>query len=335
MSDPAHPLHPHWQRITWLSVMLLPLAGLFAAVAAVRRLAYRQGWLAREISPVPVIVVGNIRVGGTGKTPLVLWLVEQLRRLGYRPGIISRGYRGLGQCRAVHPDSDPRVAGDEPVLLAARSRCPVWVGARRATAAAALITAHPECNVIVSDDGLQHYALVRDCEIAVVDALTGSGNGWPLPAGPLREPMSRLARCDAVVVNGASATGKPGWFVMTLEGTVLYNLRNPAIQLPAAQFKGRRLHAVAGIGHPARFFRSLESLGLSFTEHAFPDHHPFSASDFDFGDADAIVMTEKDAIKCRPFAQADWWVLPVDAQVDPALIDVVLEKISARGRQTA
>lgn len=335
MSNPVHPLHRHWQRVTWLSVLLLPLAAAFAVASSARRLAYRRGWLARTRPPVPVVVVGNIRVGGTGKTPLVLWLAHHLRARGYRPGIVSRGYGGLEQCQAVYPDSDPRLAGDEPVLLAARSGCPVWVGARRVAAVAGLIAAHPECDVIVSDDGLQHYALARDCEIAVLDADLGCGNGWLLPAGPLREPMSRLDQCDAVVVNGAAAASKPAWFALTLQGSVLYNLRNPGLQLPAEQLKGRRLHAVAGIGHPGRFFASLRSLGLSFTEHPFPDHHPFSARDFDFEKGEALVMTEKDAIKCRPFALADWWVLPVEAQVDSSLIDVVVGKISARGRQTA
>lgn len=328
-----HPLHTHWQRVTWLSVLLLPLAGLFAAASGLRRLAYRARLLRRERIGVPVIVVGNIRVGGTGKTPLVLWVAEQLRMRGFRPGIVSRGYGGTQQCREVHPDSDPGTAGDEPVLLAARSRCPVWVGARRAAAAQALLDAHPACDVIVSDDGLQHYALERDCEIAVLDAKTAFGNGWLLPSGPLREPVSRLKRCNAVVVHGTPAAANPAWFAMRLDGRVLYNLRNPAVQLPAVQLQGRKVHAVAGIGHPARFFEHLRSLGLPVVEHAFADHHPFRLEDLEFGEADAVVMTEKDAIKCRAFARSDWWVLPVDAQVDPALIEVVLKTIPSRGRQ--
>jgi tetraacyldisaccharide 4'-kinase len=331
----VHPFHSHWQRVTWLSILLLPVAGVFAVASWLRRLAYGKGWLASRRIPVPVVVVGNLRVGGTGKTPLVLWIAEQLRARGYRPGIVSRGYGGNQQCQEVHPDSNPALTGDEPVLLAARSRCPVWVGARRAEAATALLAAYPQCNVVVSDDGLQHYALERDCEIAVLDALTAFGNGWLLPAGPLREPVTRLESCDAVVMHGNAGAAKPGWFTMQLQGSVLYNLRNPALQVPAAQLQGRKLHAVAGIGNPARFFAHLRGLGLSITEHVFADHHRFRGEDLVFADGDALVMTEKDAIKCRAFARADWWVLPVDALVDPALIDVVLKTISSRGRQTA
>jgi tetraacyldisaccharide 4'-kinase len=331
----VHALHEHWRRRTWVSALLLPLAALFALVCGLRRLAYRRGWLASRRLAVPVIVVGNISAGGTGKTPLVLWLVQRLRERGFKPGIVSRGYGGTGECREVRPDADPSQAGDEPVLLAARSRCPVWIGTRRGVAAARLLAAHPECDVLVSDDGLQHYALARNVEIAVIDGQTGLGNGRLLPAGPLREPPSRLGRCDAVVVNGAEGQPPPGWFEMHLEGDTLYNLRDPALRRSASALRGRHVHAIAGIGNPERFFSHLRRLGLSITAHAFPDHHRFSPADLDLPDADAVVMTEKDAIKCRAFARDNWWALPVEARVDPLLLETVLEKVSRRGSQAA
>ena len=282
--------------------------------------------------PVPVIVVGNITAGGTGKTPLVLWVCDFLREQGYAPGIVSRGYGGRGETMAVRADSAPEIAGDEPVLLAQRSRCPVWIGRNRVAAARALIAANPECNVIVSDDGLQHYGLRRDVEIAVLDGSRGTGNGLPLPAGPLRESTARLAEVDAVVVTGD--TSLPGasatTFAMRLDGNLFCNLLNPAFHQEAGAFLDKRVHAVAGIGNPARFFDHLQRLGLSFAAHAFPDHHAYSQADLEFSDADAIIMTEKDAIKCTQFARENYWVLPVDARVDLALGRLILEKMKTR-----
>jgi tetraacyldisaccharide 4'-kinase len=282
--------------------------------------------------PVPVIVVGNITAGGTGKTPLVLWICDFLREHGYSPGIVSRGYGGSGHTTAVRENSATDVAGDEPVLLARRSRCPVWVGRDRVAAARALITVNPGCNVIVSDDGLQHYRLRRDFEIAVIDGSRATGNGLPLPAGPLRESTSRLGDVDAVVVTGSefSPAAGPASFVMALEGTQFRNLLNPDFHQEAGAFHGKRLLAVAGIGNPARFFDHLQSLGLSFAAHAFPDHHVYSQADLDFPDVDAIIMTEKDAIKCLRFARENHWVLPVDARVNAALGRLILEKMKTR-----
>ncbi len=314
---------------------LLPLAGLFAVLAAVRRLAYRRGWLAVTRLPVPVVVIGNVSVGGTGKTPLVLWLVESLRAAGYHPGVVSRGHGGRGELAEVEAGTDPARVGDEPVLLARRAGCPVWVGRRRADAARALLARHPGVDVILADDGLQHYALARDCEIAVVDAGRGLGNGLPLPAGPLREPASRLATVDAVVCHGGGRTvagGAVPCHGMRLAGDEFVAIARPE-RRRAEQFRGRRLRAVAGIGHPERFFDHLRALGLDIEARAFPDHHRFVAADLPSG---TVLMTEKDAVKCAPFAGEDHWMLPVSAEVEPGLLQCILDRIeNAHGRQAA
>lgn len=278
---------------------------------------------------VPVVVVGNITVGGSGKTPLVLWLAENLRRLGFRPGIISRGYGGVSRSQMeVIPGSDPLVVGDEPVLLARRSGCPVWVGRNRAETARALLHAYPACNVILSDDGLQHYRLFRDVDIAVVDGERKFGNGFMLPAGPLREPVTRLASVDAVVMNSggaeASNSTKAG-FVMRLAGAEFYNLADPMQCAKPQDFVGQAVHAVAGIGNPARFFEHLRSLGLAVSEHPFPDHHAFQPQELDF--PGQVLMTEKDGVKCAKFAKDNYWVLAVEAEVEEDLARLVAEKV--------
>lgn len=307
--------------------MLAPLAYLFGAVVFLRRAFYRLRLLPRTAIGIPVIVVGNISMGGSGKTPLVLWIAHHLQANGWRPGVVSRGYGGRVASRGEPPvevniASDPAAVGDEPVLLARRSGCPVWVGADRVVACRALRTQHPECDVLVLDDGLQHYRLGRDVEIAVIDA-RGLGNGYLFPAGPLREPASRLDSVDAVVRNGArTATG----FAMRLEGREFVGLANASRVVEAAALGSKRIHAVAGIGDPARFFRHLEALGLEVVPHAFPDHHAYAARDLEFGDPLPVVMTEKDAVKCKPIVVAGaaagagerFWVLPVSAVLDPA-----------------
>ncbi|HWH49008.1 MAG TPA: tetraacyldisaccharide 4'-kinase [Burkholderiales bacterium] len=322
----------HWYRVSWLSVALLPLAALFRLSTALRRSAYRIGLLRAERLPVPVIVVGNITAGGTGKTPLTLWLCGFLAEQGFKPGIVSRGYRGRARLLAVTADSDPAAAGDEPVLLALRSRRPVWIGRDRVAAARALLAANPGCDVIVCDDGLQHYRLRRDVEVVVLDGSRGLGNGLPLPAGPLREAPTRLRSVDAVVINGSGDRGPriAPRFQMSLEGSQFHNVLNPDHTAGAAEFQGRRLHALAGIGNPLRFFEHLQRLGLSFTAHAFADHHPFSPADLEFEDADEIIMTEKDAIKCQRFARENHWSLSVDAAVDPAFGQLILKRLESR-----
>lgn len=277
----------------------------------------------------PVVVVGNITVGGSGKTPLVLWLAENLRRLGFQPGIISRGYGGENcELTEVMSGSDPLLVGDEPVLLARKSGCPVWVGRNRAKAARALLKAYPACNLILSDDGLQHYRLSRNVEIAVVDGERRFGNGFLLPAGPLREPVARLGSVDAVVVNGGSGevphNAKVG-FAMRLAGTEFYNLADPTQRVKPQDFVGQTVHAVAGIGHPLRFFEHLRSLGLAVSEHPFPDHHAFQSQELDF--PGHVLMTEKDGVKCARFAKDNYWVLAVEAEVGEDLARLVAEKV--------
>ncbi len=325
-------MHRHWQRSTAASHLLLPLSWAYRGAVALRRFLYANGLLPATRLPVPVVVVGNIAVGGTGKTPLVLWLADMLRERGLAPGIVSRGYGGTAaHPLAVGPDSDPRACGDEPLLLAQRSRCPVWVGRDRPRAARALLAAHPECNIIISDDGLQHYALARVVEIAVVDGVQRHGNGRMLPAGPLREPPQRLDSVDAVVVNGgAPADTGPRVFAMQLQPREFINLLNPAHRVTASHFHGETVHAVAGIGYPPRFFAQLQRLGMTFEAHAFADHHPYAAADITFPDDRRVVMTEKDAVKCRAFATERHWALRVDAEVGAGLAELILQRIGHR-----
>ncbi len=325
-----------WYRIRPAHLILFPLSLLFGAVAAARRTMYRRGWLKRERLPVPVIVVGNITVGGTGKTPLVVWLAQLLAVAGYHPGIVTRGYGGSEDVQEVLPGADPARAGDEPVLLAQRSGCPVWTGRARGTAGRALLGQHPDVNVIISDDGLQHYRLARELEIAVVDGERRFGNGMLLPAGPLREPVGRLRSVDAVVVNAGTTDGLPHAFKMRLSGDLFVNLREPARVRPPGEFAGGTVHALAGIGNPQRFFGTLLDLGLQFSAHAFPDHYAFRPEDLEFAGADAVLMTEKDAVKCSAFARDNVWFLPVEAEVDAALGQLILNRLETRhGRQAA
>lgn len=335
-----HWLERHWYRLTPLHILLLPISLIFGLLAALRRALYRCGAKPSEKLPAPVIVVGNITVGGSGKTPLTLWLAQQLINEGWHPGIISRGYGGSNDApQAAHSSSRPDEVGDEAVLMAQRGLCPVWVGRDRAAAGKALLQAHPECDVLLSDDGLQHYRLQRDVEIAVVDGVRRFGNGFLLPAGPLRELPSRLNEADAVVINGGVATGQE--YRMQLEGTLFHNLLNPDTVRRASDFHGMKLHAIAGIGNPQRFFDHLKNIGLTVQSHAYPDHHRYTPVDLEFADADAILMTEKDAVKCAALSnQENWaaekcWVLRVEAQLDPTLTHYILERIAPDGRQTA
>lgn len=327
-------LQYHWYRITPLHLLLLPLSLLFRALATLRRTLYRSRILTRKKLAVPVIVIGNISAGGTGKTPLTLALAQQLIRHGRHPLIVSRGHGGSAQQpQRVTPDSDVRQVGDEPLLMARRRLCPVWIGKDRAAAAQAALQANPQCDVVLCDDGLQHYRLRRDAEIAVIDGARGFGNGFMLPAGPLREPVSRLQTVDAVVVNDGDAS--TGQYAMRLSGDIFHNLLDPGKTATAAELRKLRCHAAAGIGHPQRYFRHLAALGLNIVEHAFPDHHPYRAADLSFADCDAVLLTEKDAVKCSAFADERYWVLRVEAQIDPALTDHILRKIAHHGSETA
>jgi tetraacyldisaccharide 4'-kinase len=319
------------RRLTPALWLLLPLAWLYGVLSGLNRRLLTPRRL-----PVPVVVVGNLIVGGAGKTPLTLWLAQQLKARGWRPGIISRGYGRSGDgVVAVSADALPADVGDEPLLLARRSGVPVWVGRQRAEAGAALLAAHPEVNVLLCDDGLQHYGLARDVELVVFDA-RGAGNGWLLPLGPLREPLGRLAEVDAVIANGFQGRfpDSAPVFDMCLQPGRFYRLDDPAQTCSAESLRGRaRLHALAGIGNPGRFFATLKSLGLDCDNHPFPDHHLYSSSDLVSASDGILLMTEKDAVKCAGLTAGETWVLPVEAELSPALIDLILEKL--RGRQAA
>jgi tetraacyldisaccharide 4'-kinase len=320
-----------WRQRGVLAWMLLPVTFLFSCAVALRRAAYRLGWLSSVRLPVPVVVVGNLVAGGAGKTPLTLWLAQQLSALGRRPGIVSRGFGREGsaviEVKVGAGGTPVARAGDEPLLLAQRAGCPVFVGSDRVAAARALLAAHPDCDLVLCDDGLQHYRLARDVEIAVIDR-RGLMNGWMLPSGPLREPGRRLRTADALVLNAAEAVPVRDvpQFRMRLAGTHFYRLDNPAAVCSVQQLAGLDLHAIAGIAEPQRFFDHLAALGLPFTAHPFPDHHRYAAADFCFA-ADAILTTEKDALKCAGFTALPIWVLPVDAHIEPDLARFVLEKI--------
>jgi len=270
--------------------------------------------------------VGNINVGGSGKTPFTIWLAELLQRNGYSPAIISRGYLGSGEAISpVFGNSDPTEVGDEPVMMAKHGSWPVWVGRDRVAVGKRLLEAHLECNVILCDDGLQHYRLQRDLEIVIVDGEYGFGNGLLLPAGPLREGRCRLKSVDAVIYNGGSP--RPGAHSMLLEGELFRSVGLPVETSRADMLKGKAICAVAGIGNPDRFFNQLQQMGLAFERRPFADHHSFTREDLQSIKADVILMTEKDAIKCAAFAQPNWWYLPVATKVDEKLASFILTKL--------
>lgn len=304
--------------------LLRPLTWLYRSVVAVRAWLYRRGWLASERLPVPVLVVGNITLGGTGKTPLVIALVEHLRRQGWHPGVVSRGYGGSQETPALLPDEpDPTRFGDEPCLVRLRTGVPVAVGRDRPAAARKLLEAG--CNVIIADDGLQHYRLQRDVEICVIDGERRLGNGLMLPCGPLREPPSRLRRVDFRVCNGGEANA--GEVPMRLTGDRARHLRDSEREQSLHAFADRPVHAIAGIGHPARFFDSLRGQGLQVIEHPFPDHHAFVPDDLDFGDDLPVLMTEKDAVKCAGFAHDRCWSVPTSAVLPDTFLHQLAEHL--------
>ena len=319
-----------WQSRALPALVLLPLAALFAALVALRRRLYASAVLAPVRLPVPVVVVGNIALGGSGKTPVVQWLVASLRAAGWRPGVVSRGYGGQvrGVSRVSGHDTAARV-GDEPLLLSRSCDCPVAIGVDRPAAAALLV--EDGCDVIISDDGLQHYRLGRDVEIIVVDART-LGNRLLLPAGPLREPLRRLATADLVIAHGGldpalrqACAGVPV-AQMQLVGDVLLPLHGGAPR-PLRDLRGCPVHAFAGIGRPERFFAQLAAAGLAVVPHAFADHHRFVPADFAPSGAAPKILTAKDAVKCEAFALANAWVLPVVADIEAGAAQLILEKL--------
>jgi len=304
-----------WYEPHPLRMLLLPLVPLFYLLSSLRRWLYKTGLFKTEQFPVPLIVVGNITVGGTGKTPLVIWLAQHLGSLGYKPGIVCRGYAGkaLSWPQQVTADSEPALVGDEPVLLAIRTGCPLWAGPDRPAAVNALLK-ESECDLIISDDGLQHYAMDRDLEILVIDGQRGFGNGCLLPAGPLRETVSRLRTVDLVISNGAWRKGTPK---MDMVQPRLLPLQHSGQESePLSKFAGQRVHALAGIGHPERFFKLLEGHELKLTRHVFPDHHNYLPADLRFQPSLPILMTDKDGVKCKPLLHDDSWVVRIEAQPD-------------------
>jgi tetraacyldisaccharide 4'-kinase len=318
-----------WYGPKFFALPLLPLALLWWLGAAMKRLLYRAGVLRAFDAPCPVIVVGNIVAGGTGKTPLTIWLTNRLKAAGFRPGVVTRGYKGKARTwpQQVRPDSDASMVGDEPVLIAQQTGCLVAAGPDRKASVAKLCELS-DCDIIVCDDGLQHYALGRDLEIAVLDSRRRLGNGFCIPAGPLREGAWRLRSVDFIVANGVARTGE---FAMSYRHLPAVNVLDPSSKRMLGDFRGKQLHAAAGIGNPQRFFEQLRNAGLAFDMHRFADHHDFVASDLRFDDNAPVLMTEKDAVKCRSFATADFWYVPIVAEVDDRLWAEAFKALADRG----
>ncbi|MGM8427579.1 tetraacyldisaccharide 4'-kinase [Enterobacter cloacae] len=317
-----------WSGESPLWLLLLPLSWLYGLVSGIIRLLYRLGLKRAWRAPVPVVVVGNLTAGGNGKTPVVIWLVEQLQKRGIRPGVVSRGYGG----KAAHypllltPDTTTAEAGDEPVLIYQRTGAPVAVSPVRSDAVQALLAEH-DVQIIITDDGLQHYALARDKEIVVIDGVRRFGNGWWLPAGPMRERASRLKSVDAVIVNGGVA--QPGEIPMQLQPGMAINLLTGERQ---AVSRLSALVAMAGIGHPPRFFATLEQCGARLEKRVpLADHQALVAEQVDAltTSGQTLIMTEKDAVKCRAFAKENWWYLPVDAELSGEQPEHLLQELIA------
>ena len=311
-------LSPQFLQQLWynkhpLSYLLLPLGWLYGAFISLRKFAYVVGVLPVQKVEVPVIVVGNITVGGTGKTPLIIWLAEYFKEKGMRPGIISRGYGGTAKQwpQQVRVDSNPSIVGDEPVLIAQRTLCPVAVSPKRYIAAKELLE-HTDCDILLCDDGLQHLSLYRDIEIAVIDGDRRFGNGHCLPAGPLRESVNGLNKVDMIVSNAKAGKNE---FLMEYKPTGLVSLQDENKQLPLDSLHGNDVHAVAGIGNPQRFYSFLRNMGINTIKHEFPDHYNYRPEDLSFSNDNPIVMTEKDAVKCREFANANCWYLKIEVEM--------------------
>ena len=331
-------LHRVWYEGASSYQMLLPLSGLYWLLITLRRCLYGMGVLGRHRAIVPVIVVGNITAGGTGKTPVTIWLTRELRERGFSPGIVSRGYGGSKSSSSMRVDlaSDPDVVGDEPVLLAKRTGCPVVVDANRVRAVQMLVD--DGVDVIVADDGLQHYRLERTYEICVIDGSRGLGNRLLLPAGPLRETIDRLSEVDQVLINGH--LGEKSEALTAVEQNAIefelvaneISRLNGSLTRPIEGFSGTTVHAVAAIGNPARFFNLLRAHGMQVIEHAFQDHARLSGNDLKFGDDFEVLMTEKDAVKINAAISDKYWTVPVDLKIDPVVAGPWLEQIESRLR---
>ncbi|HDS6852426.1 TPA: tetraacyldisaccharide 4'-kinase [Enterobacter cancerogenus] len=317
-----------WSGESPLWRLLLPLSWLYGLVSGAIRLLYRLGLKRAWRAPVPVVVVGNLTAGGNGKTPAVIWLVEQLQKRGIRAGVVSRGYGGnaVQYPLLLTPDTTTAEAGDEPVLIFQRTHAPVAVSPVRSEAVQALLAEH-SVQIVITDDGLQHYALARDKEIVVIDGVRRFGNGWWLPAGPMRERASRLKSVDAIIVNGGEA--RAGEIPMHLHPGLAVNLltgeRKAVAQLTS-------LVAMAGIGHPPRFFATLEQCGAKLEKRVpLADHQALVSEQVNAlaSPEQTLIMTEKDAVKCRAFAKENWWYLPVDAELSGEQPEQLLKELIA------
>ena len=321
-----------WYEDYYLASWLSPLAYLYIDIVRFRRFLYRQGFIKSRHFPVPVIIVGNITVGGTGKTPLVIYLAQQLQQAGFKPGIVTRGYGGSSDHYpfVVDNKTSTQQAGDEAVLIATKTACPVAASPLRADAVALLLETK-NCDIILADDGLQHYALQRDIEIVVIDGKRRFGNNFFLPCGPLREPQTRIKEADFVIVNGGQAQDEE--ILMTLSASVAVNLVTHE-QRKLTEFNSQNCHAIAAIGHPQRFFDMLVTFGLKTEDHIFADHHVFKKRDINFKDQLPVLMTEKDAIKCREFASDQHWTVPVQPQLPDSFFNPLLTLIKQHGQKT-
>lgn len=359
MSRAAQILTKAWHEKSFWLWLLWPLALLFHWLVWLRRGLFRQGWFRVEPSALPVIVVGNITVGGSGKSPLVAYLVSAFQAKGLTPGVVSRGYGASltkGELREVDLDASPQTVGDEPLMLKQSLNCPVVICSDRARAVTRL--KQLGCDIVISDDGLQHYRMARALELCVIDARRGFGNARMLPMGPLREPLTRLAQVDVVVLNGGEQSDRADLAAvltragvrtettvpMRLNATSLRRLDGSATIALAgsesarellAHFANKELHAVAAIGHPERFFDTLHRLGLNCHPHSFADHHAFVPKDFDFlqrcAAPAAVIMTEKDAVKCRGLDLPDAWALRVEAHCEEDLPECLLALLAQKG----
>lgn len=335
-------LDHYWYSTNIISLLLLPLSGLFCFISLIRTLLYKGGLLKSYRAPVPVVIIGNISVGGTGKTPLIIELVKQLQVQGRKPGVISRGYGGQSKIwpQIINETSTADLVGDEPCLIFQRTSCPVVVGPNRQKDIEKLLQ-NSDCDIILSDDGMQHYALQRDVEIAVVDAQRLFGNGFCLPSGPLRESVSRLQSVDIVLFNGGGKADDKGGdkggennqpaFSMTVRHCQSLG-KNESVDLQV--FKDKTVHAVAGIGNPQRFFDMLAFHGLKVIPHAFADHQNYTQADLTFEDEYAVLMTEKDAVKCTAFDLQNLWSVPVEISLNLSaqqLINQQFDSLKSKG----
>ncbi|MCW9025557.1 MAG: tetraacyldisaccharide 4'-kinase [Gammaproteobacteria bacterium] len=314
MMSVARTLYNIWYNKSGVTILLRPLTWLYLLIIFVRRLFYKIHIFRSIKLPVPVIVVGNLTVGGTGKTPVVIYIANLLKRSGYSPGIISRGYGGKAKKwpQQVRPDCDPVMVGDEAIVISRRTQCPMSVGPDRAETGR-MLHEHSHCDVIISDDGLQHYKLRRDVEIVLIDGMRRFGNGFCLPAGPLREPVSRKDQADFVITNGIAGYNE---YSMEYRGNVAVNLLDESRHMNLDEFGDELVHLIAGVGNPDRFFEQMRNKGLNISEHAFTDHHLFAEDDLTFNDEFPILMTEKDAVKCHRFAKENMWYLPIEIHMD-------------------